>query len=47
MGAQGGTMESSFANDNIRAERERMNGLIREKMLAELPAASGQLAIAE
>src|SRR5271163_3876005 len=41
--AQGGTMESSFANDNIRAERERMNGLIREKMLAELPAASGRL----
>src|SRR5271169_2949219 len=43
MAAQGGTMESSFANDNIRAERERMNGLIREKMLAELPAASGRL----
>jgi hypothetical protein len=43
MAAQGGTMESSFANDNIRAERERMNELIRGKMLAELPAANGRL----
>ena len=43
MAAQGGTMESSFANDNIRAERERMNELIRGKMLAELPTANGRL----
>jgi hypothetical protein len=43
MAEQGGTMESSFANDNIRAERERMNELIRQKMLAELPAAAGRL----
>ncbi len=44
MAVQSGTMESSFANDNIRAERERMNELIRQKMLAELPAASARLA---
>jgi hypothetical protein len=43
MADQGSTMESSFIKDNIRAERERMNELIREKMLAELPAASGRL----
>lgn len=43
MAEQSNTMESSFANDNIRAERERMNELIRQKMLAELPAASARL----
>jgi len=43
MPEQSRTMESSFTNDNIRAERERMNELIRQKMLAELPAASGRL----
>ncbi len=41
--AEQGTMESSFTNDNIRAERERMNDLIRQKMLAELPAAAARL----
>ena len=39
MAEQSGTMGSSFANDNIRAERERMNKIFRQKMLAELPAA--------
>jgi hypothetical protein len=43
MAAQNNTMESSFASENIRAERERMNELIRQKMLAELPIASGRL----
>jgi len=44
MAEQSNTVESSFANDNIRAERERMNELIRQKMLAEMPAASARLA---
>jgi hypothetical protein len=43
MAEQSGSMESSFANDNIRAERERLNDLIRQKMLAELPTASARL----
>jgi len=43
MAEQSNTMESSFTNDNIRAERERMNELIRNKMLAALPAASARL----
>jgi len=43
MAEQSNTVESSFANDNIRAERERMNELIRQKMLAEMPAASARL----
>ena len=43
MAEQSGTMESSFASDNIRVERERLNELIRQKMLAELPAASARL----
>jgi len=43
MSEQSNTVESSFTNDNIRAERERMNELIRQKMLAEMPAASARL----
>ncbi|MGB8682249.1 MAG: hypothetical protein WCD12_05145 [Candidatus Binatus sp.] len=43
MAEQSGSMESSFANDNIRAERERLNDLIRQMMLAELPTASARL----
>jgi hypothetical protein len=43
MAEQNGSMESSFANENIRAERERMNELIRQKMLAQLPVVSARL----
>src|SRR5271168_1802771 len=43
MAEQSGTMESSFANDNIRAEREQMNEVIHQKMLAELPFAAARL----
>ncbi len=43
MAEQSNTVESSFTNDNIRAERERMNELIRQKMVAEMPAASARL----
>ena len=43
MSEQSNTVESSFTNDKIRAERERMNELIRQKMLAEMPAASARL----
>jgi hypothetical protein len=43
MAEQNGSLQESFGNDNIRAERERMNEVIRSKMLAELPAASARL----
>jgi hypothetical protein len=43
MAEQNGSLQESFGNDNIRAERERMNEVIRGKMLAELPAASARL----
>jgi hypothetical protein len=43
MAEQDRSLQSSFANDNIRAERERMNEIIRQKMLAELPIASARL----
>src|SRR5437016_1797396 len=37
------TFQNSFTTDNIRAERERQNQILMEKMAAEMPAARGRL----
>jgi hypothetical protein len=43
MAEQDRNLQGSSTSDNIRAERERMNEIIRQKMLAELPSASARL----
>lgn len=43
MAEQSGNLQESLMRDNIRAEREQMNQVLHQKMLAELPLAVARL----